>query len=73
MRFWPCRHGTPLGNGKKVTKKGIEPSDKKVTGYSILQANSMNEVVEMLKKHPHLDWTASCEIEVHKSLPTPGM
>ena len=65
--------GTPLGNGKKVTKAGTSPSNKEVIGYSILQANSMDEAVEMLKGHPHLDWVDSCEIEVHESLPTPGM
>ena len=65
--------GTPLGNGQKVTKSGTMPSNRQVIGYSILQAGSMNEAVEMLKGHPHLDWTDSCEIEVHESLPTPGM
>lgn len=65
--------GTPLGNGKKVTKNGTKPSDKEVIGYSILQAMSMDEAVEMLNGHPHLDWTDSCEIEVHECLPLPGM
>ena len=40
----------------KVTKSGTAPSDKEVIGYSILQAGSMEEAVEMLKGHPHLDW-----------------
>lgn len=65
--------GTPLGNGQKVTKSGVSPSSKEVIGYSILQANGMEEAVEMIKGHPHLDWTESCEIEVHESLPTPGI
>jgi hypothetical protein len=65
--------GTPLGGGQKVTKAGTNPSTKEVVGYSILQANSMNEAVAMLKGHPHLDWVEGCEIEVHESLPLPGM
>lgn len=65
--------GAPLANGKKVTKKGTSPSDKDVVGYSVLQAESMEKAVEMLKRHPHLDWTDSCEIEVHESMPLPGM
>ena len=65
--------GTPLGNGQKVAKSGTKPSNKEVVGYSILQAENMNEAVGMLKAHPHLDWTDSCEIEVHESLSTPGM
>lgn len=65
--------GTPLGNGMKVTKSGTIPSDKDVVGYSILQANSMDEAVELLKGHPHLDWVEGCTIEVHESLALPGM
>ncbi len=65
--------GTPLGNGMKVTKSGTHPSDKNVVGYTILQANSMEEAVEMVKGHPHLDWVDGCEVEVHESLPLPGM
>ncbi|OGM96429.1 MAG: hypothetical protein A3B86_03165 [Candidatus Yanofskybacteria bacterium RIFCSPHIGHO2_02_FULL_38_22b] len=65
--------GTPLANGQKVTKKGTSLSDKDVVGYSVLQANSMEEAVKMLKEHPHLDWTDGCEIEVHESMSLPGM
>lgn len=65
--------GTPLGDGQKVTKSGTTPSDKSVVGYSILQAESMDEAVKMLQGHPHLDWVDGCEVEVHESLPLPGM
>lgn len=65
--------GTPLGNGMKVTKDGTSPSEKEVVGYSILQANSIDEAVKMLKDHPHLDLVDGCSIEVHESLPLPGM
>ena len=33
--------GAPLGGGMNVTASGSSPSDKKVTGYSILQAENM--------------------------------
>ena len=65
--------GTPLGNGMKVTKAGTVPSEKEVVGYTILQAEDMEAVVEMLKGHPHLDWVDGCSIEVHESLSLPGM
>lgn len=65
--------GTPLSNGRKVTKGESKPSDKGVVGYSILQAENIDEAVGMLKEHPHLEWAKGCEIEVHESLPTPGM
>jgi len=34
---------------------------------------NMEKAVEMLKGHPHLEWADGCEIEVHKSMPMPGM
>lgn len=65
--------GTPLSNGMQVTKSGVFPSDKDVVGYTILQANNMEEAVEMVKGHPHLDWVEGCAVEVHESLALPGM
>src|SRR3990167_1915526 len=61
--------GTPLGNGMSVTKNGTTPSDKEVVGYTILQAESMDDAVKMLKDHPHLEWVGGCSIEVHESMP----
>ncbi|MDP2676938.1 MAG: hypothetical protein Q8O83_04620 [bacterium] len=65
--------GTPLGNGQKVTREGVSPSTRGVVGYSILQAENMDQAVAMLKDHPHLKWMDSCEVEVHESMPLPGM
>ncbi len=65
--------GTPLGAAMKVAKTGASQSDTDIVGYTILQANSMDEAVEMCKGHPHLDWVDGCSIEVHESLPLPGM
>jgi hypothetical protein len=64
--------GTPLGNGQNVSKSGSTPSTKSVTGYSILQAENIDEAKELLKGHPHLDYGEGCEIEVYESLPLPG-
>ncbi len=63
--------GTPLGGGQKVTPTGSSPSDKNVTGYSILQAENMEAAKALVEGHPHLGWAAGCEIEVHESLPLP--
>ena len=64
--------GTPLIGGQKVTSKGTLPSEKEVTGYSILQADSMDEAADLLKGHPHLGWAEGCDIEVHECAPLPG-
>ncbi|MHA1975882.1 MAG: hypothetical protein ACW98F_19460 [Candidatus Hodarchaeales archaeon] len=63
--------GTPLSGGQKITMSGDTPSDKNVLGYSILQAENIDEAKGLLKEHPHLAWDAGCEIEVHESIPTP--
>ncbi len=65
--------GTPLGNPKDVTSSGASASDSDVNGYTIIQAESMDEAVELLKQHPHLNWADGCKIEVLESLPIPGM
>lgn len=65
--------GTPLGNSRKVTKSKTTQSDSSIVGYSILQAGNMDEVAQLLQGHPHLEWREGCEIEIHESLPLPGM
>lgn len=64
--------GTPLGNGTKVTTAGAGPSDKFVIGYSIMQAENVDEIVELIKEHPHLNYSEDASIDVHESLPMPG-
>lgn len=63
--------GTPLGGGQRLSKSGSSSSDKGVIGYSILQAENIDAAKAMLQGHPHLDFAAGCEIEVHESVPTP--
>ena len=64
--------GTPLVGGQKITKTGSSSSKRDVCGFSIMQAESMEEVKSLLTGHPHLDWADGCEIEVHESMPMPG-
>jgi len=65
--------GTPLGNGITLGPGGnSESSESRIIGYSLLQADNMEEARGLLKDHPHLDWNAECEIDVHESLAMPG-
>ena len=59
--------GSPLVGGERISKSGSSPSDKQIVGYSILQADDMESAKALLDRHPHLEWAAGCEIEVHKS------
>ena len=63
--------GTPLAGGQKLSKTGSSSSERSVTGYSILQADDMDGAKALLQGHPHLEWAAGCEIEVHESMPLP--
>lgn len=61
--------GSPLWGGTRILPDGTSvPSTKEVTGYSIIQANDLNEAKSLLSSHPHLQWTGGCDIEVHECL-----
>lgn len=66
--------GAPLMNGQQLSPDGkSKNSDKNVAGYSILEADNLEEAKGLLKGHPHLAWNAQCSIEVHEAMPLPGM
>ncbi len=66
--------GAPLTNGQKLDPNGgSENSNINVVGYSILQAENMDEAKKLLNGHPHLGWNAECAIEVHETMAMPGM
>ena len=64
--------GAPLGGSLKLTSSGSSPSDRRVAGYSILEADSMEGALALLREHPHLEWASGCEIEVHEAQSPPG-
>lgn len=65
--------GNPLVNGQKVKPDGkLESSDRQVCGYSILQADNIEDAKALLAGHPHLAWDGACEIEIHETMPVPG-
>ena len=61
--------GSPLTGGLNISKSGTSASERKVTGYSILQAEDMESASAMLDGHPHLDWGEGVEIEIHEAMP----
>ncbi|MEO8149484.1 MAG: hypothetical protein ABI723_17725 [Bacteroidia bacterium] len=66
--------GAPLANGVQLNPdEKNKMSDKNVVGYSILQAENMEEAKVLMKGHPHLAWNAACSIEIHETMPLPGM
>ena len=66
--------GSPLMNGQQLTPGGTgRNSESDIVGYSILQADNMEQAKALLQSHPHLGWNADCSIEVHETMPLPGM
>lgn len=65
--------GAPLAGGTRVTKDGTEPSTREVSGYTLIEAESMDAALELARIHPHLNMPGGCEIEVHEAQPVPGM
>ena len=66
--------GTPLANGQLISKDGTaKKSRKNVSGYSIIQAETLDKAKKLLKGHPHLKGGDECTIEIHETMSMVGM
>jgi len=67
--------GSPLMGGQKIGSDGASAqSGSNVSGYSILQAENMDEAKSLLQGHPHTNgWSKDASIEVHEAMEIPGM
>lgn len=57
--------GNPTGHAKWMGKA----SPTHVAGYTIMQANSIDDVIKMLEGHPHLMMGPEAGIEVNEIMP----
>jgi hypothetical protein len=64
--------GMPLGRGRHLEGSQVTPSDTDAAGYSILQADSLDEVAKLLERHPHLTMPLQNSIDVLPILAMPG-
>lgn len=66
--------GAPLGNGQSISIDGTaKKSRKNVSGYSIIQAETLDKARKLLKGHPHLKAHAECSIDLNEVIPMPEM
>jgi len=65
--------GKPLGKALRLTSRETISTESNVIGMSILQAESMDEALEMVKDHHHLRWAEDCEIVVLEEMPIPEL
>src|SRR5438128_8337611 len=64
--------GMPLGSSVHIEDGSSAPGSAEVSGYSIVEADSLDAAAKMLEDHPHLH-TPGGAIDVHEFLPMPGM
>lgn len=66
--------GMPLGNPHEVTHTGVSAAVEagSATGYSFLEAESMEEATHLMHEHPYLA-TPGATIQVYEVLPLPAM
>ncbi len=64
--------GGPCGKGTRVTPSGSAPESNDLGGYSILQADSKEALIETFKGHPHFMMPGAF-IDVIEIVKIPGM
>jgi len=63
--------GSPLMSGFEINTSGkTKASTKNVRGYSIIQAEDMEEATSLIERNPHLNgWNDESTIEIHEFMP----
>ncbi|PYC67900.1 hypothetical protein C7C45_19915 [Micromonospora arborensis] len=64
--------GAPLNAKKLVTARGVEDFTDALTAYTIVEADSHDEAVQIFSGHPHLGLFAGNSIAVLECPPPPG-
>ena len=65
--------GMPLNPVGRIQGESVNTSDSATSGFSIMQAESTDDVLAILKDHPHLHSPGDPTIEVLEFLSLPGM
>lgn len=64
--------GSPLNKTKRVDAKGVSDAKNEITGYTIIQAASLEAAADVLKGHPATKFENGW-IEILESVPMPGI
>lgn len=77
---WKNRHGdallefgSPVKPSKKLDKGTVEDDQGWTTGYSIIQADDLDQAVEIMKDHPNFTNLDGPGIEILEYVSMPGM
>jgi hypothetical protein len=64
--------GLPLQPVVRITQDGVEDSVTKVSGYATVEAESREDLIELLKTHPHMK-RADTSIDLLEMIPLDKM
>ena len=64
--------GAPLDKSTMVAGGSGTPKKTSITGYTLLQAGSMEEAVSLIKGHPHFNAPGS-SVQILECVPMAGM
>jgi hypothetical protein len=64
--------GTPVGITKVLTKDGVSenPSPHPIMGFSILEADSMEAALDLLRDCPHFKYEGTLEVSEMMEMPS---
>jgi len=56
--------GSPLGKTKRISSTGIADAHNDMTGYSVVEADSLDGAAAIFRDHPHLKMGNGATIEI---------
>lgn len=65
--------GTPLGKTKRASRDGIADITNAMTGYVIVEAETLEAAAKMFANHPHFAIFPGDGVEIVECLPLPEM
>jgi hypothetical protein len=79
MSDWMAKHkasivdnGLPLGKNTRMTMKGAAPTTNDLNYYQVVQAENVEQVVEMFKDNPHMSVIPEAFLDIME-VPPMGM
>ena len=60
--------GEMFKQGAELSKDGFSDCSGKVTGYTLVQAESFEAAKQLIKDHPHVTWFDGCTVEVYEPM-----
>jgi len=65
--------GSPLGQTKRVDKKGVTDTRNELGAWTVVKAKSQEDAAKLFLSHPHFMIFPGDRVEVMEGLPIPGM